>query len=148
MTICFAASFSIAQVVEVEERLPDGSVLVTIDGVRYRALPAELLRKVVETRVELDACDTELDIVRERSETLQKAFDTSRRDAALAAEQIGFERRRGDEYKRLFEAERELRLAAERLPGKKNVFEKIFGNRFLQMAIVGTAAVVAAKNSQ
>lgn len=147
-TILFCTAISNAQVrepdVQVNLRLPDGSVILTIDGVKYRALTVEHLRKMQEMSVSFQSCVKENEILQLQNQSLKSLVEKVRQDAAVADAQTINERKRGDEYKKLLEDERALRLQAEKLK-KQNIFEKILNHPITQVVLVGTAGVIAAK---
>lgn len=128
-TILFCTAICNAQIrepqIELNERLPDGSIILTIDGVKYRALTAEHIRKIQEMSVSFRSCVKENETLSEQNQNLKLVFEKAKQDAAVADEQANLERKRSDEYKQLYEKERNLRLQAERLPKQKNFLEKV-----------------------
>lgn len=148
-TILFCTAICQAQIkaeeVQINERLPDGSVILTIDGVKYRALTVDQLRKIQEMSVNYQSTLQTNEILQLQNQSLKATIQKITQDLAVAGTQISNETKRGDEYRRLYEEERRLRIAAEKLPQKKNVLEKIFNSPITQIVLVGVAGVIASK---
>jgi hypothetical protein len=100
----------------INERLPDGSVILEMDGVRYRALPPEKLREVV---IKLETGR----VAEERVKTLTEDFNTFKalsEEARVAALELAeVELKKKDERVAFWEgqylAEEKLRKNYERI---------------------------------
>lgn len=134
-----------ADTANIVERLPDGSLIVVADGIKYRAITPEHLRSVQTTKVNLQSCAEGNQVLIEKTDKLLLALQTSKESNAVTLEQKNLEKARADEFKRMFEDERALRQQAEKLPSKKNVFEKILNHPVVQVAIVAVAGIAAVK---
>lgn len=134
-----------AEQIELIERLPDGTIVLTIDGAKYRALQADHLRKVAEMRVNFESCSEANTELIAQNNLLKISIQEVSNDAQLADSLAKLENRRADEFKKMLEDERALRIQAEKLPKKKNIFEKILTHPVTQIVLVATAGVVAAK---
>ena len=131
--------------VQIVERLDDNSFILTIDGAKYRAINAEQMKNVQQTRINYEFCTEENSNLTAQNEKLRLAFNTSRQNLDAASEQINLEKLRGDKFSEMYESEKRLREQAEKLPRSQNALEKIFGNPIVQTAIVVVAGAVAAK---
>ena len=147
-TILFCTSICQAQIkaedVRINERLDDGSIILTIDGVKYRALTADQLRKIQEMSVSFQSCVKENETLTQQNQNLKAQIEKTTQELMVADAQITNEQKRGDEYKKMLEDERALRQQAEKLPKKRNTFERILNHPLTQaltVAIIGTIAV-------
>jgi hypothetical protein len=148
-TILFCTATCRTQVkqeaVQINERLTDGSIILTIDGVKYRALTIEQLRKVQEMSVSFQSCVKENETLTGQNENLKAVIQKKTEELLVADAQINNAQSRADEFKKMLEDERKLRLDAEKLPKKQNVIEKILNHPITQVILVGVAGVIAAK---
>lgn len=137
------AQSAVKSEIEITGRLPDGSLILTIDGVKYRAINADGIRRIQETKINLTACQDEKAVLTAKAETLGLETQTAKQDAAAAGEQTRLEAGRADDYKKLFENERELRLEAEKLKTqpKQNIILRILK----QPAVAGAIVIIAGK---
>lgn len=141
---CFAQR-SNAQTAKVTDRLVDGSLIVTVDGVAYRALTAAQIRKVQEIKIERDAAVTENAVLKEQLAAQIARFSNLDRERQLAETQISLEQKRADEFRALFENEKALRIAAEKLRPKTTAIERILKHPAVQVAIVAVSVITAAR---
>jgi len=143
MTCCVPTSN--AQATRVVESLPDGSLIVEVAGIEYRALTAEQMRKI-------QAMKAELKLVSDENETLTASIAAANAKAAalsrsveLANENVSLNEKRADEFRRKFEGEQQLRLAAEKLISRPNALDRFLKNPAVQVAIVAVSIVAAVK---
>lgn len=132
--------------IEVNERLPDGTIILTINGVKYRALQTDHIQRMIEMRVNLESCIKTNTVLVEKTNTLSEIIQKAKNETQLADMLANGERRRADEFKKMLEDERALRTQAEQLPKKKNIIEKILRHPVTQIILVATAGTIAAKN--
>lgn len=144
MLTCFAQRSS-CQTATVTERLPDGSMIVRINGVDYRALTAEQMRKVQEIKLDRDAAVSETAVLKEQLAAQIARFSAVDRQRELAEMQISLEQKRADEFRRLFENEKTLRLEAEKLRPKATAIERILKHPAVQVALVAVSVITAAR---
>ena len=144
MLMCFAQR-SNAQTAKVTEHLADGSLIVTVDGVEYRALTAEQMRKVQEIKLARDAAIAENAVLKEQLAAQIARFSVVDRQRELAETQISLEQKRSDEFRRLFENEKALRLESEKLRPKTTAIERILKHPAVQVAIVAVSVITAAR---
>lgn len=131
--------------IQITEKLPDGSIILTVDGVKYRALTVTQLRQIQENKANLESCSEENSLLAQSSEKLKSALRLSEKNTAIAVAEKDLERKRGDEFKKLFEDERALRLSVNVPPKNKNIIEKILSHPVTQIALVAITGAVAAK---
>ena len=86
MLICFGIRCE-AQTVKVVERLPDGGLILDVDGVQQRSLTAAQLRAIAEDRAEMDRLRREVALLREDRDVLRETRDVLRRLLDLQTQQ-------------------------------------------------------------
>lgn len=149
MLMCFA-QISNAQTAEVTvaERLADGSLVVTVDGVAYRALTVLQIRKVHQLKIDRDTAVAENAVLKEQLAVQIARVANLDRERQLAEMRLSLEQRRADEFRALFENEKTLRLAAEKLRPKTAVIERILKHPAVQVAIVAVSVITAARHAK
>ncbi len=146
MTLFFAANCNFAQAqiaqaspdVKILETLPDGSIVIAIDGVKYRAISADQIRQIQEIKINASACQEEKSALSAKIETLKTELQTANQQTAIADAQTKDEHARAEEFKGLFEKERELRQASEKIktPRKPNHVIQILSQPILVGAVI------------
>ena len=124
--------------IEIIERLPDGSVILTINGAKFRAITPDQIRDIQVIKVNLESCTQTNSILTDKNEQLKIAISQTKQDAALASGERDNALKRGDEYKQQYEHERDLRESAEKLkiPKKPHPVVAILSNPTASGAIV------------
>ena len=155
MTCCIAScsvaraqanSGSSPAAVQILEKLPDGSVILAIDGVKYRAITGAQIRDLEAAKINLKACAEETGALSDKIGDLESKAALAQKNEQSATDQATLERRRADEYQRLFENELALRRSVAQPPKRQNIVEKIFSNPVTQVILIGIAGAVAAKH--
>jgi len=131
--------------VQVLEKLDDGSFVLTINGEKYRAITPEQIRQIQAVKINFQACVDTNNNLSDKNLKLQLAFQQAKQDAAVGNAQTLNAKMRGDEFKQMYEDERNLRLSAEKLPKQKNLFEKILNHPVTQIITVVVTGTIAAR---
>ena len=146
MICCIAnCNFAYGQEVQINERLPDGTLIITVDGKKYRALTVEQIRQVQIWKVGFESLTEENTLLRMQNKSLRESVELSAKDKADAAAELNLANERGDNFKKLYEDERALRLKSEQLPPKKNTLEKILDHPVTKIIVVAVVGVTAAR---
>ena len=102
------------------EKLADGSFIVRIDSVEYRALSADKIRELQQLKIEaerdakiVEAQATELEAQRKIAELQTERADLKDKIAASAIEDLSRARQDANRWLLLFQSERELRKEGE-----------------------------------
>lgn len=110
----------VAPVAQVVEELPDGQgYVVRIGDTEYRALPPAALRKIAARLQSGAEATAENALLRQQVELLQRQNAIIARQIALADRQTEIERERAAGFQDLYLAERDLRVKAVALVGKR-----------------------------
>lgn len=88
LILCAATFETRAQDVKLVERMPDGSLIVRVDGVEYRALGAEKLTELAAQKIELNAARETIRLLNEKQTLLEKKDAALEAKDAASAEQI------------------------------------------------------------
>lgn len=143
-----------AQEARIVEKLADGSFIVAIGAIEYRALPPTKVAELAKQKIDLDAAqkvNTELN-VQIKEAVLQR--DLAQAREALQSQKVDslqadFNRAREDasRFQSLFMSERELRREASSFVphGNKTKFDKflaLFDNKTVQFTIKGLLPIV------
>lgn len=110
----------VAPLATVVEELPDGQgYVVRIGDTEYRALPPATMRKIA-ARIQAGAeASAENAILRQQVELLQRQVNIAARQVQLADRQTEIEKQRAASFQDLYLAERDLRVKAVSLVGKR-----------------------------
>ncbi len=135
----------VAPVAQVTEELPDGQgYVVKIDGVEHRALPPAALRKIA-ARIQAGAeASAENALLRQQVELLQRQVNIVARQVQLADRQTEIERQRAAGFQDLYLAERDLRVKAVALVGKRGKLAAFFSHPLTRI-VVSSLPVALAK---
>jgi len=96
------ASICDGQTASIGEKLPDGSYVVLIDGVEFRAITGDRAVELAKQKVELAAC-------RDEQVKLTTAYDLAKKDVTIAQQETKIEHGNFVRVMQLYEKERELR---------------------------------------
>src|ERR1044071_9196537 len=96
------ASICSGQSVSIAEKLPDGSYVVLIDGVEFRAITGDKAVELAKQKVELAAC-------RDEQAKLTTAYDLAKKDVTIAQQETKIEHGNFVRVMQLYEKEWELR---------------------------------------
>lgn len=116
-----------------EKLLVDGDYIVIINGIEYRAITADQVRKIAEDRLELDKLRRERDLLRTQNNQLTFQVSLITKDRDLSNAMLAFEQKQKEHYKSLFEGEHSLRLAAEKFV-KPGAVTRFFEHPAVQIA--------------
>lgn len=142
-----------AQEVRIVERLADGSFIVAIGAVEYRALPPEKVAELAKQKIDLDiAQKTNAELATQIKEALLQRDLAQTREALQVQKvdslQADFNRAREDSarWQGLFISERELRQEASQFVPHENKtkFDKflaLFDSKAMQFAIKGVIPI-------
>jgi ABC-type uncharacterized transport system permease subunit len=150
MTLMFCVLMSLqtkaqTPAVEFVERLDDGSVIVTVDGVRFRGFNTAQMRELGRQRIEFEAGQAQLAATNEEKSLLEKRLQKSQQAFVLTTEELAETKAIADKYKKMYETEQSLRQAAEKLPAKKSALNKLLDHPLTKLVVVIAAGTVAAK---
>lgn len=99
------ASISNAQEVKVIEKLSDGSYVISIDSVEYRAITGNKAVELAKQKIDLQEC-------RENETRQIQKLELAGRDVIIAKQQVALEHANFVRVMVLYEQERELRTQA------------------------------------
>lgn len=85
------------------ERLPDGTLLILIEGKRYRALPADRMRELINQLEDKKLLERKVVLLEQQIVVQERLSRIDERERQLYAEQIGVLNRQIELYKTLFE---------------------------------------------
>jgi multidrug resistance efflux pump len=105
-----------------------GGYLVEIDGQKFRALPVETLRQILKDREELDGARNRNALLLQRVALLEQSQANLRSQLDFADRQRLVEQRIRDQYRELYAAERDLRIKAVALVGKRGRLSAFFNH--------------------
>ena len=132
----------------VVEGMKDGSYIVSIDGVKYRAFQEARVRQFALDRTELLGLRSERDKLTAnemRASAIARKFQD---ELASADAETLIEAARADKFKTMYERENALRLNAEALKQPKFLFSSKFAKALVVVAAVTTGAVVGYRLTQ
>jgi hypothetical protein len=104
-----------AQAVSVVEKLPDGSYVVSIEGVEYRAITADQARAISTRKVDLEMCQQKVTLFQATLSDLSNAVQIVRDAASKPDPQVTLLTESRDWYKARFQEEHDLRLRSQDL---------------------------------
>ncbi len=126
----------VAPVATVLEELPDGQgYIVRIDGIEHRALPPAVLRKIAARIQAGTEADAERDLLRQQVELLQRQVNIVTRQVQLADRQTEIEKERAASFQDLYLAERDLRVKAVALVGKRGRLAAFFSHPLTKIIV-------------
>ncbi len=153
IAMCFVALFSppvIASAqtaspskveINVVEALPSGEFIVRVNGIEQRTITAEHARSIASDKAELASLREVKTNLEAQNAQLQTLFNTSQKDAQLAATQAALERERAGRFSAMYDGEQALRFQSERLHGRGRV-SQFFENPFVQVGVkLGVPAI-------
>src|ERR1051325_8929838 len=117
--LIFCAATSNAQSITIKEKLPNGELILLVDGVEQRTITADHAREITQRKIDLEAMTAERDLLKQKATNLQAVIDLMTRRSELDVHELALVRAERDSYKSLFEGEKDLRLKAEKLGGGK-----------------------------
>lgn len=143
LTLC--AIRSDAQTVTVKERLPVGEFgaefIVLIDGVEQRTITDAHAQKIRLDKFELAKLQEAMPLCRQENTRLRAALVTAAEQAKVADEQRGIQKQIANNWKTMFDDEKELRIAAEKFIHRGRV-SSFFDGPVAQIIFKGVVPLV------
>lgn len=119
LLIGFGLTCNAQNVANVIERLPNGDLIVDVEGKEYRAITPESAKAILERKAQLDLVTRERDLLLSKVENLSRQLDVARREVEIADRQRTIEAERADAFRAQCEAESAARKRSEELIGKR-----------------------------
>lgn len=140
----FCATICSAQTATVKEALPDGSFIVVINGEELRTVNAAKAREIQERKIKLEAAEAKLIVDAKTIAELNNQIELMIRDVNLAQSQTQTLAERSAKFEELYTAEKELRLAAEKLIGRRSRTTEFFEHPAVQIIFKAAVPVISA----
>ncbi len=131
---CFGLTCEAQNLPTVVERLPNGDLIVSVEGREYRALTPESTRAILERKAELDRVTRERDLLVSKVENLSAQLAVARREVEIADRQRAIEAERAEAFRAQFEAESAARKRLEELVGKRGRVSRFLDNPWVKGA--------------
>ncbi len=133
-SVLIFAGVTEAQTASVKEKLPDGSFIVAIEGVDYKAVSADTVRDILKSGEDLDRCTRARGALNKQIALYEDNLTLLKKDRDLADTQAQLERERALRFQTMFNGEQALRVQAEKLYRPAGRVTRFFENPFVQVA--------------
>lgn len=138
---CFGLTCKAQAVPVVVERLPNGDLIVSVEGREYRALTPESAKAILERKAQLDLVTRERDLLLSKVENLSRQLDVARREVEIADRQRAIEAERAEAFRAQFEAESAARKRSEELIGKRGRVARFLDHPAVKFAALALPVV-------
>lgn len=138
---CFGLTCNAQNVATIVERLPNGDLIVSVEGQEYRAITPESAKAILERKAQLDLVTRERDLLLSKVDNLSRQLDVARRELEIADRQRAIEAERAEAFRARLGAENAARKRSEELIGKRGRVARFLDNPWVKVAALALPVV-------